>query len=280
MTPHGRACAARTRDTCCTTCTKDNIAEIERDFKIKDRLITGQALYERSELIGEQLCNRDVPPQASLFKNISALGPLWRSSKATYDPVRDVYMITGVDFPDHNRTVTSVVEHSGDVFRARMRNDGLVVIRYPGITFRHIDSDGTLYFGKQRIEVRATNFAIFNASFEGVAPGVTFTGSTAARAQVVNVTSPSAEVAVAFLGAEGTGGEFNPFIDVDGVHVAHTTSRRFMAGFARTRGLRQSRAACRRCRERAWLTILLARAERGQVRTGRRSITPPLKAGL
>jgi hypothetical protein len=224
-------------NTCCTTCTKKNIEDMEADTGIKDRLISGQALYERSELIGEQICNRDVPPVASLFENISAIGPLWRSSSETYDAERRVYKIVGVDFPNHDRTVTSVVEHPESVFKAKMRNDGLVVIRHPEITFRHIDRNGTLFFGTQRLEVRATGFKIYNATFDGPGPGIRFEGSTVANAHVYNVTAPEAQLAVAFRGAVGTGGVYSPFTDVSNVVIEHTTGKRFMAGFARTKGI-------------------------------------------
>ncbi len=223
-------CCSRTSGACCTTCSEEDASAIAGE-----RLITGQGLYERSAVLGRELCNRRLEPVDSLFRNISSLGELWKQSDTTY--TNGVYTVVGIDYPDHNRDVNNIITHPAAAFEARVLDDGPIVVRWPMLTVRHIDPRQTVQFGAQRFAVQAPYFTLSNATFTGPAPAVAFAGTTAVGAIVSGVEARDADVAVAFLGGQSVSGEYSPLIDVSDVVVEHVVGGRFMVGLARAKGV-------------------------------------------
>jgi len=239
---------------CCTTCTKADIRIVNAGRAHNETVITGQGLFERSELIGRTLCNRAEPPTDDLFRNISDIERLWRQNGA-YDPATDTFSVTGIDFPNHHsEAISHRMVYPASVFDTRIADTATVLIAYNNIRVMHIDPAKTVRFGQAKLVVRAAGFELINASFDGADKPLMFVGSTAENARVSHVSAPNAPVAVAFLGGMGVrladeanpfeqrealaGVEvYSPFTSVTGVQVDSVTGAQFGVAFARTTGI-------------------------------------------
>ena len=240
---------------CCTTCTREDIALIPNEG-----VISGQGLFEKSELIGRTLCNRLEAPTDDLFFNISAIEDVWKANPGVYNAEDDTYTVTGLDFPNHLQTaaITRSVTHPGSIFNTPIKDDGVVTITSNNVLITHVDPLKMVQFGTQQIVVRAEGFQIVNAVFNATGKPLQFLGSSVRGARIVNVTAPNAPVGVAFLGGvsvthsaaddtiagafqtrntQAGAAVYSPFTDVSGVTMEHVHGRNFSAAFARPTGV-------------------------------------------
>jgi hypothetical protein len=119
-------------------------------------------------------------------------------------------------------------------FTPHLTEGGTLVIKLPDLTIEPVA--GYLNVTRLALSVVAPGFTLRNAVLHTAAsPAITFSGSTAEAATLVNVTATAAELAVAFLGATTDYADYSPAINVDDVELTNVTGA-YAAGFARAVG--------------------------------------------
>lgn len=127
-----------------------------------------------------------------MFRIIRSLKEQWDiHNNYTYPNGKKVYRIVGIDAPSHNREAyDSRIDIDAAAFETRnLSGADTIKVVDGGLTIEPAFADDIVHMGGTKIEVAAEGFAIRKAIFYSHETPITFSGTSAEDATIVNVTS-------------------------------------------------------------------------------------------